>query len=180
MNLPFAPLPPSDHPSGCAGYFKRPGLATLGRDVGVGPTLLPFDDVSVAFRWVEAVALPRLPSPTAPILAPHQQAHGAWTMTGVQEEGNCVRSALNAARFLLLKHHAALSQLLGPPVIDLQYLRRLPGPAAAAGLSHEPCQPPPGPIDLHIHVPQPLHSAAYAAPCLLALISVVWGKEPTR
>lgn len=154
-----------------SGFFKRQPDVDLERGVGLAPTLLPFDDVLVAFRWVEAAVLPRT-----------EQAggNGGFIVTGVQEDGNCLRSALNAARFLLLKHQVTLSQLLGPPAIDLQHMRRLPAPAAGAGMSSGQAQQYVGPVDIHVHVPQALHSAAYAVPALLSLVTVVWGmKDPT-
>ena len=121
--------------------------------VAVAPTLLPFDDRLVSLCWVEAAVLPTL-----------GQGPGAFLVTGVKKESNCVRSALNAARFLLLKCQGAISQLLGPPAVDLRTMM---------GNQDQP-------VDILVHIPQPLPSSAYAVPALLALITAVWDREPVR
>jgi hypothetical protein len=114
--------------------------------------VLPFDDVAVCMRTVEAVALPRA-----------GRGAGALVLTGIREEQGqgMVRSALNAARFVLLKRQAAISELLGPPTVDLRSMTR-----RGRG------------VDILLHLPQACASMGYGAPMLLALTAVVWNLDP--
>lgn len=131
------------------------------RRLFVAPTLLPTDhgDVAVAPRSVEACSLPR-PSECC--------SAGRFLVTGLKvKDGNgngnggaSARAAINTVRFLLLKHQADISRLLGPPAVDLRVMRLAAGHHA--------------PVDIHIHLPQALPSPAYALPALLALLAVAW------
>jgi len=177
-----------------------------GREGGwvyVAHALQPVDDVSVSFRRVEVAILSRggrgefvitttgLPSSSssssppaaAPILLPSNSFNRSSSSgsnnsstsststssssSGGGGGGGAVSAAINVARVLLLKHQQQLCQLLGPPTIDLRTMTSLP-----------PSLPPSSSkIDIHVHLPHCLPSAAagaYALPAFLALLAACW------
>lgn len=159
----------------------------------VAPTVMPVDDASVSLRCVEVgvllggrgdfliTGLSHHASPTVGgPLVERAVLPSNSTSAGSGQGGKAVRAAISVARMLLLKHQGEISQLLGPPKVDLRTMTTAAAPTHGSnspffGL---PSLPSPLPaalkVDVHVHLPHSLASAAYALPAFLALVEVSW------